>query len=203
MAQLVAEVVRTRVIYERGVDPRELSNRRYILLLRERIAEALRTEGADDGLVPVLDEYEPVGSTDRIAFSTGKPCEAATKSHLSHAVCDSGLEARLAHVLENRPEVVAYAKNDRLFLEIPYRYLGKPAKYRPDFIVRLADGTTTLIEGKGRADEKDDSKATAARRWVDAVNAWQKLGQWDHRVCYSEDELIAYLRDRQAATAAV
>ena len=34
-----------------------------------------------------------------------------------------------------------------------------------------------LLEGKGDADEKDYAKATAARRWVEAVNTWGGLGQ--------------------------
>jgi hypothetical protein len=127
-------------------------------------------------LLPVLDEYEPIGSTDRIAFVTAKSCEPTVKSHLSHAVCDSKLEVGIVHELEQDPRVVAYAKNDRLFLEIPYRYLGKTLRYRPDFIVKLASGVTLLIEGKGKADEKVDAKATAARRWVAAVNSWGKLG---------------------------
>ena len=111
------------------------------------------------------------------------------KSHLSHAVCDSKLEAGIVHELEQDPRVVAYAKNDRLFLEIPYRYLGKTLRYRPDFIVKLDSGVTLLIEGKGKADEKADAKATAARRWVAAVNSWSKLGEWSHTICYRRTEV--------------
>ena len=41
-------------------------------------------------------------------------------------------------------------KNDRLFLEIPYRYFGKTCRYPPDFIVRPKSGDMLLIEGKER-----------------------------------------------------
>ena len=85
----------------------------------------------------MLDQYEPIGSTDRIAFSTAKPCEPTTKSHISHVVADSKLEVGIAQELEHDLRVVAYAKNDRLFLEIPYSYLGKNYRYRPDFLVKL------------------------------------------------------------------
>jgi type III restriction enzyme len=187
--KIVNEVIACKVVYDDGVDERELCNLRYLNLLRERIELAIRGGEGGSGLLPVLDQYEPVGSTEGIAFSTAKPCEPTQRSHLSHAVCDSALERGIARELERHPEVEAYAKNDRLFLEIPYRYFGKTSRYRPDFIVRLASGDTLLIEGKGRPDEKDDAKATAARRWIEAVNSWGKLGRWHHAICSKRSEV--------------
>jgi hypothetical protein len=82
--QLVKRVVETKVTSEKRVDPRELCNLRYVTLLTERISEALRpAEGGAGGLLPVLDEYEPIGSTDSIAFNTTRDCEPTTKSHVS------------------------------------------------------------------------------------------------------------------------
>jgi len=54
---------------------------------------------------------------------------------------------------------------------------------------QLAEDVTLLIEGKGKKDEKDDAKWTAARRWVAAVNAWGKLGRWEHAVCYRRTDV--------------
>jgi hypothetical protein len=56
-------------------------------------------------------------------------------------------------------------------------------------LVRLANGRMLLIDGKGRKDEKDDAKETAAKRWVAAVNRWGKLGVWSHHVCFKESEV--------------
>ena len=192
--KIVKEVLDSKVIYDSGVDRRELCNLRYVNLLRERIELAIRGEEGV-GLLPVLDQYQPMGSTDGIAFSTAKPCEPTTKSHLSHAVCDSELERGIVRELERHDDVEAYAKNDRLFLEIPYRYFGRTRRYRPDFIVRSKSGDTLLIEGKGRPDEKDDAKATAARRWVDAINAWGKLGAWHHAICMKRTEVGVAIAD--------
>ena len=50
-----------------------------------------------------------------------------------------------------------------------------------------------LLEGKGDPDEKDDAKATAARRWVEAVNTWGGLGTWVHAICYDAGELVSQL----------
>jgi type III restriction enzyme len=198
--KIVSRIIESKIAYDDGVDERELCNVRYLNLLRERIELAIRGGEEGSGLLPVLDQYQPVGSTDGVAFSTAKPCEPTQKSHLSHAVCDSELERGIARELERNPGVEAYAKNDRLFLEIPYRFLGKTHRYRPDFIVHLAAGDMLLIEGKGRPDEKDDAKATAARRWVDAVNAWGKLGHWRHAICTKRSEVDSTIDDAMQVT---
>jgi hypothetical protein len=61
-----------------------------------------------------------------------------------------------------------------------------------------------LLEGKGDPDEKDDAKATAARRWVAAVNTWGGLGTWEHAICYDTSGLSTVLNERaRAATEAL
>ncbi len=183
IARLVRDVVGEKIEFAEGVDRRELCNLRYVQEIRNRTVAAFRATD-QDRLIPVLNEYEPIASTD-CDFQTVKDCFATNKSHVSHAVCDSKLERDAAGLLEERDEVVAYAKNDRLFLEIPYRHLGTTGRYRPDFIVRLTNGLTLLIETKGRKREKDDAKITAAHQWVEAVNNWGELGQWQFVVARS------------------
>ena len=116
-------------------------------------------------------------------------------SHLSHAVCDSGLERKMCAVLDSDGVPVhSWVKNHRLYLEIPYLYFGTTYRYRPDFVVRLSNGLTLLLEGKGDPDEKDDAKATAARRWVEAVNtcaAWELAPS----ICYDAATLAGELSD--------
>ena len=74
-------------------------------------------------------------------------------------MCDSKLEARIARALHWNPNVVAYVKNDRLYFDIPYQYLGRTHRYRPDFIVRLGSGLHVLVEGKGSPTEADDAES--------------------------------------------
>jgi hypothetical protein len=59
-----------------------------------------------------------------------------------------------------------------------------------------------LLEGKGVPDEKDDAKATAARRWVEAVNTWGGLGTWVHAICYDASELRAQLTELESQVSA-
>ena len=85
---IVERVINERVDYEPGVDPRELCNVRYTTLLVERIAAALRAgEGHSGALLPALDEYEPIGSTDQIAFYTCQTLRSNRKEpHLPRCV---------------------------------------------------------------------------------------------------------------------
>jgi type III restriction enzyme len=102
-------------------------------------------------------------------------------------------------ILDKHAEVEAWVKNHKLFLEIPYLYFGSTWRYRPDFVVRFHSGLVVLVEGKGEASERDDAKATAARRWVEAVNTWGGLGTWLHHVCYDASSFASELDELAAA----
>lgn len=183
-----------KIAYDEGVDRREVCNLRYLTVIRERLGAALRAGDGPERFLPALDEYEPIGSTDGLHFSAPSDrCVGTEKSHLSHAVCDSGLERRMCAVLDEHPEVFAWVKNHKLFLEIPYLYFGIPHRYRPDFVVQLSNQTMVVLEGKGEADERDDAKATAARRWTQAVNTWGGLGNWEYEICYDASDLSGKL----------
>ena len=192
-----------KIDYATGVDHREIVNLRYLEVIRERIGAALRPGEGPERFLPALDEYEPIGSTDGVNFnSPTDKCVPTLKSHLSHAVCDSGLERKMSAVLDEHELVRAWVKNHRLYLEIPYLYLGTNYRYRPDFIVELTNGETVLLEGKGDPDEKDDMKATAARRWCQAVNTWGGLGHWQHVICYDANDLSTQLMHAQTPVSA-
>ena len=74
-------------------------------------------------------------------------------------------------------------KNDHLGLEIHYQYEGVVRKYRPDFLVRLLNGTNLLLETKGKPSGEADAKELAAAEWVEAVNAAGRFGVWRHERC--------------------
>jgi hypothetical protein len=85
--------------------------------------------------------------------------------------------------LEASKNVICYARNDRLELNIPYELYGNSQFYQPDFVVRLLNGITLILEVKGQVRDDTDSKHQGAKRWVSAVNNWGKLGRWDFHVC--------------------
>ena len=137
-------------------------------------------------LVPVYDSAKRVRSTaDMLTWFTTKPCEVTRRSQISHAVCDSGWEATEAYLLEKNPHVAAWAKNDHLGFSVIYTFDGVVKKYFPDFLIRLTNGMTLVLETKGQETEKDRAKRRAMAEWVKAVNAANEFGQWANDVSYS------------------
>jgi type III restriction enzyme len=147
-------------------------------------------DGTGGGLLPILNAYNPEGSTRHVDFNTSKLTLFATradKCHLNFVVHDQDWEAGLAARLEGMTEVIAYVKNHNLGFEVPYEYGGETLRYRPDYIVRIDDGGSEplnlVIEVKGHRDDKDAAKAETMRNiWVPAVNNARRHGRW----CYLE-----------------
>jgi type III restriction enzyme len=154
----------------------------------ERIYRAcVEQEGSGATLRPILDPYNETGSTRHVSFTTTKANLWQTdpaKCQINFVLCDSDWEAACAQALEAMPEVLRYAKNDRLGFEIPYEHGGEEHLYRPDFIAVIEDGGEgplhLVLEVKGARDAADDAKHdTMSRLWVPAVNASARFGRWD------------------------
>ncbi len=173
-----------RVKYHRA-NPKELGVLRYVEMAVQRLVTAIRPldrEG-EVRLIPRLERYRPIGKTGEVSFNTTRRCQPTFKSHISHVVLDTETwEGSAAFHLEVSEDVFAYARNDRLDFVIPYEFLGQPRTYTPDFLVKLTDGTTLILEIKGYEDEEDREKHTAAKRWVEAVNRWGEMGRWGFAV---------------------
>lgn len=173
----------------------ELALPHYRSLVESRLTEGIRPadEEGEQPLLPVLNDLAPIGSTDITPFMTTKMCVVTQRSHLSHAVIDSGWERTVARALDESPRVRAWVKNERLGFEIPYRHGQTQHHHVPDFLVELTDGTFFVVEVKGLEREQDRSKEAGARRWVDAVNHWGRLGRWRYAKIHSPHQLEAVL----------
>lgn len=140
-------------------------------------------------LVPVYDTNRRVRSTaDMPTWFTSKPTEVTTKSQISHVVCDSGWEYTEAYKLEKNPHVVAYAKNDHLGFKILYTYKGVIHNYIPDFLIKLDNGTTLVLEVKGQMNSQAEAKRKALDEWIKAVNQTKEFGHW-------ESDMSKYISD--------
>jgi type III restriction enzyme len=145
----------------------------------------LGTKG-ETRLLPLLQPYEPIGSTSRVAFDTTKEVYATDpdKCHLNYVVSDThNWEQKMAQALESMPEVLSYVKNERLGLAIPYVHDGRGASYLPDFIVKLDDGQgeplNLIVEVSGMPKKEKRTKAwTATNQWIPAVNNNGEFGRW-------------------------
>ena len=157
--------------------------RRIVLTLNmnkvvQHIWEAIRWENALT-LAPIFDTERPIRATgDMLPWFTGKPCEAAMRSHINMCVYDSRWEANEAFELDRNPNVDAWVKNDHLGFEILYTSKGVVHKYRPDYLVRLKTGTMLILEVKGLDSLENKTKREFLAEWVKAVNMHGGLGRW-------------------------
>ena len=86
-------------------------------------------------------------------------------------------------------EVAAWAKNDHLGFEITYIFEGTFHKFRPDYLVRLANGVNLVLEIKGEDTPKDQAKRAYLDEWTKAVNAHGGFGVWKRDVCFNPSDL--------------
>ncbi|MFV2053391.1 BPTD_3080 family restriction endonuclease [Aliiroseovarius sp. YM-037] len=141
-------------------------------------------------LTPVFDEEIPIGATGQMrTWFTTKPNFPAVKSHISHLVGDSTWEGHAANVFEGSGSVVAYAKNDHLGFQVYYMWAGSRRRYVPDFLVRLNNGKTLVLEIKGQDSPQNRAKREALGQWVNAVNMTGGFGQWCCDVAFAPNQM--------------
>ena len=187
----VTEYVETKVDFA-GVNRCELGLETYMKRVSERLMDAIHPddEQGEPPLLPILNHYNPVGSTADVDFKTVQRVHSTAKSHVSQVVLDTKTwESAAAFRLEQSHLVSHYVKNDHLGLNIPYQYEEVSHYYEPDFLVGLSNGLTVVLEIKGYQTDQDTAKHEAARRWVSAVNNWGQLGKWQFRVCRNPQTL--------------
>lgn len=194
----LARIVETFLTSERLRIPTEYHNdplRRRILIalnLDQIVQHLLRhvSEQNQERLEPVFDEDTPIGSTGRMrTWYTTRIVNPTRKSHISHVVVDGAWEQYTANALENSSLVSAWAKNDHLEFHIYYLWQGARRRYIPDFLIRLSNGRTLVLEVKGQDSEQDRAKRAALATWVSAVNLKGGFGVWCCDVAFQPAEV--------------
>ena len=204
----VDEYVQRKVNFN-GAHPCELGLEKYVKRMVERLRDGIIPDDSEGEppLMPILNRYKPIGATTDVDFKTTRPCHATAKSHIDQVVTDNlSWEASASFRLESCDAVAFHARNDHLGLLIPYEYNKIDHSYEPDFLVRLSNGVTVVLEIKGFEDDQDKAKHTAAKRWVTAVNNWGQLGRWAFHVCRNPqllDKEMAFLAHVAGAAAPV
>lgn len=178
---------------------RENSRKRLLILLNlnkivQHLFSAIRSENTEK-LVPIFDKEIPIKSTGKmVTWYTSKPCELTRKSHISHVVYDSTWEASEAYELESNNEVITWAKNNHLGFVISYLFKGVVHSYYPDFLIKLKNGNTLVLEVKGKDDEKNKTKRDALDEWINAVNTDGRFGKWEADVSFRPSDIKDILR---------
>lgn len=148
-------------------------------------------------LEAVFDELQPIGSTARRrSWVTTRPCQATVRSQISHVVYDSTWETVVANLCEKEPHVLAWAKNDHLDFVIRYLWRGSSRNFVPDYLIRLSNGKTLVLEVKGVDDERNRVKRAAMEVWIKTVNEQGGFGQWCFDVVFeparTRDALLSH-----------
>lgn len=197
---MVQKYVSTKIDF-RGVDEREIGLEIYTEQIVERLMNAIEPDSTqgEPPLLPILNRNKQIGTTAEVNFKTVKRTVFTKRSHINQVVCDTKTWEEIAvfNLERDNENVKYYVRNDRLEFSIPYEYLGASHAYIPDFLVRLSDDSTLILEIKGQEDDIDRAKYDAAKRWVKAINNWGKLGIWKFHVCRDPqmilDQLINFI----------
>lgn len=148
------------------------------------------TERNRERVEPVFDEDYPIGSTAYMrTWYTTKTCQPAQRSQISHVVADGAWEAHAANLLEQSGQVLAYAKNDHLGFQVYYLWNGSRRRYIPDYLIRLDNGKTLLLEIKGQDSEQNRAKRSALDAWVQGVNTKGGFGTWCWDVVFEPSQV--------------
>jgi len=210
LAQLIRLVEKFITAPKLEIDPPlfyrdELKRRVMLTLNMQRIVQHVFDEircGNTVTLEPVFESNKPIRSTaDMLPWYTGKPCVPANRSHINLCVADSTWEAQAAYELDHNPAVAAWAKNDHLGFEVAYIFAGVFHKFRPDYLIRLTNGTNLVLETKGQDTAQDQTKRRYIGEWVAAVNAHGGFGTWRFKPCFKPSGLPTVI-DEAATEAA-
>ena len=90
MYRYVAEYVETKVDFA-GVNRCELGLEMYMKRVSERLMDAIQPddEQGEPPLLPILNHYNPVGSTADVDFKTVQRVHSTAKSHVNQVVLDT------------------------------------------------------------------------------------------------------------------
>lgn len=151
--------------------------------IRMGINPQLNTE---EFIRPIINFYNPTGSTTYVKDRTSKEIYKVKKSHINAVIMDSGWEGIAAKTLEAIPAVESFVKNQFLGFKIPYVKDGKDRDYFPDFIVKYKkpDGSNNflILEITGFNKDKTEKKFYVENRWLPAMRSISKdkdFGNWE------------------------
>lgn len=128
-------------------------------------------------VVPLLNRYNPAGSTAYVHASTVKPAYPTKKSHVNLVVADTdSWEQIAAKTFERLDAIESYVKNAFLGFEIPYvDKQGAERRYQPDYLLRVrtpgGERFNLIVEVTGFAKDKAEKRYFVQQRWLPAVNA--------------------------------
>jgi len=182
LAKVISRYLKEKVVVYSPADLKDVGLSPYYGWLVEVLTENIHpdTAGGEAPEVPRYEASRGPGSTADVDYWTSREPREVIKSHLNYVVPDTKKwEQAAAYYIDRHSGVEAFVKNSGLGFAIPYLHNGQMHDYMPDFIIRLKTDPPVhlILETKGY-DPLEATKAAAAQRWVDAVNAEGSYGHW-------------------------
>ena len=148
--------------------------------LRDLLVEPMQPE--------LLTAPRPLSACPPFPFS--RPTYNAVSCVFNLVPCDNEFEREFARWLDQAPDVAAFAKLPQQFgFSIEYTDGAANLRYYyPDFVVRLTDGDSWLVETKGAETVEVAHKDRAARLWCE--NASLLTGEAWHYVKVPQKEFV-------------
>ncbi len=82
---------------------------------------------------------------------------------------------------------------DRVRLELDLAQIDVLVPDRPDFLVKLANGTTLAVAVEGQDSQEQQAKRNALDEWVRAVNSDGRYGPWAWDIARQPEDVSAIL----------
>lgn len=197
IVKIVEEFIRSDKINVTDVSDDELRTRMTILFNMQKVVshvcKAIMDSSVENRRIN-LNSSKPLKSTsDMRPWHTKKPFEHTIKSHITLAVYDSSWEMGTGQELERNRNVVSWVKNDHLGFVIKYIYRGILHDYYPDFLIRLKNNVTLVLEIKGVDNDQNKEKREYLAEWIDVVNEDGRYGTWTWDVAFNPSDVRGIL----------
>lgn len=149
----------------------------------KHVANHIKHEETENKYFKPDDPAHPVMSTGTMPkWYSRRKClqeDDVLKCHLNVGVYDTDPEKKAMQELERNSKIAAWVKNDQhLGFKVPYYFEGSWHDYYPDFLARLENGITVVIEIKGAEEEEARLKQEALDEWIQVVNEDNRYGTW-------------------------
>ncbi|RNJ76725.1 MAG: type III restriction endonuclease subunit R [Nitrosopumilus sp. H13] len=193
IVRLVEEFIHSDKINVTDVSDDELRRKMTILFNMQKVVAHVCKSITDSNVEKRqihLNSNKPIKSTsDMRPWSTKKPAEYTVKSHINLAVYDSKWEMSAGQELERNKNVNSWVRNDHIGFVIKYMYNGILHDYYPDFLIRLENNATLVLEIKGIDNNQNKEKRRYLEEWAGVVNENGGYGTWVWDVAFHPSEV--------------
>lgn len=197
---LVEEFIKKEKVVVTDVSDDQLRKNFTIMLnmgsIVEHVCSYIKNASKSNRRILLSSDQPRLSTANMDMWATQRRAIEITKSHINLAVCDSRWEELTVEELEQNSHVVSWVKNDHVGFFISYNDQGTIRQYYPDFLIKLDNSVTLILEVKGLTKK---SAITALKKkgledWIDAVNDDGHFGVWRSDIVYDPSHVAKIIK---------